>query len=367
MGLIGKTLEPVDEDLARRFYNRSDTDSAINFYLNREPSFFEALSVEGYNSQVFSVIDQEKKEIAGAYVCSIKDCYINGKPETIAYFSSIKIDKDYRGGLILKKIITNLRSNMHSDPKFYFCSILENNHTANKIFQSGRSQLPVLIPLGKFKTLIFKARKSKYNFIPSIKITNASNVDIIDLVAFLGKEGLKKQLFPVYKTEHFTNTQSGLLKGVDLDKLYIALEGNKIVGSLAVWDQTVFRQWLFYGKNSFNLIRPLVNFHSWIKGIPAIPVRQKRMPYRYISLVCIEEDRKEVFESLIYYAINQEIASNNDTILVLGHPGKNPMYSGINFPALELKSNIFAFAWRENLEYLSSIDFDNYYIETAAL
>jgi hypothetical protein len=367
MGLIGKRSEPDDEGLARRFYNKPDSGSAINFYLNREPSFFEALSVEGSNSQVFSVIDQEKNEIAGAYVSSIKDCYINGKPETVAYLSSIKIDKHYRGGLILKKLLTNLHSNMHSDPKFYFCSIMENNHAANEIFPSGRSLLPVLIPIGKFKTLIFKARKSKYNFNPSIKITNAGNADINDLVAFLSKEGLKKQLFPVYQTEHFTSTQSGLLKGVDLDKLYIALEGNRIVGSLAVWDQTLFRQWLFYYKNSFNLIRPLVNLYSWIKGIPAIPGGQKRMPYGYFSLVCIEEDRKEVFESLFYYAINQEIASKSGRLLVLGHPDKNPMYSGINFPALKLKSNIFVFAWRENLEYLNSINFDNYYIETAAL
>jgi hypothetical protein len=367
MGLIGKIIEPCDEELAKGFYNKSDSDSAISFYLNREPSFFEALNVEGYNPRVFSLINEENNKIAGAYIRSLRDCFIDGQPETAAYFSSIKIDLGHRGGWVLNKILMNLHSLIGSDPKLYFCSIMEDNLVANKIFRSGRNLLPVIIPIGKFKTLIFIPRKQKLNPNSSITITNAGNININDLIAFLNKEGAKKQLFPVYKTEHFTNTQSGLLKGIDLNKLYIALKGNRIVGSLGVWDQGAFRQWMFYCKNSFNLIRPAVNLYSMIRGTPCVPRGEKRMPYRYCSLICIEDDCQDIFETLFYYAINQEIALGKKSVLVLGYPENNPMYFGIKVPALKLKSNIFVFAWKENLEYLKCINFDNFYIETAAL
>lgn len=367
MGLRGKILSSNDENLAMGFYNKSDSDSLINFYLNREPSFFDALNVEGYNPEVFSVIDEENGEIVGGSIRSLKDCFINGKPETIAYFGSIKISKRHRGGWILHKIIKNLHSKNDTDPRLYFCSIMEDNQVANKIFLSGRDLLPTLIPIGQYKTLIFIARKRKTTPNPSISVTNASNIDINELLEFLNKEGSKKQFFPVYKQEHFLNNQTGILKGIELNKIYVAHNKNRIVGTLGVWDHSAFRQWMLYTKNTFSFIRPMVNLYSTIKGIPRIPQGKKIVPCRYCSLICIENENRDIFETLFNHAVNQEVALGKGALLILGFPENNPMYSGMNFPALKLKSNIFAFAWKENLDYLNSINFESFYIETGAL
>ena len=367
MKLIDKILTNGDDEMLRTFYNCADSDAWVSFYLRRFPSFSGALQVEGDVSKIISVLDEDRTQIAGTLILSDKVCYVNGQERSIGYLGSAKIKAEYRGGLELARLTRNLHIQMQAEPKIGFCSLMKGNLVAHEIFLSGRKVLPKFRHISGFKTMIFKPVKKKTGDDGSLKIISANQTNIGDLVVFLNTEGKGKQLFPVYKREHFENPGNGLLKGIETEKVYIAMKNDKITGTLAVWDQTAFRQWVISGKRSFGVLKPLLNLVLKIRGIPLLPARNKGFGSKYISLVCIRNNEPEVFEKLLNHAMNKELESDSKSVLVMGFPENDPMFSKLKIRAIILKSDIYAFAWGEHLDDLNTINFNNLYIETGAL
>ena len=367
MKLIDKILANDDDEMIRTFYNCADSDALVSFYLRRFPPFSAALQVEGDDSKIISVLDEDRTQIAGALILTEKVCYLEGQERSIGYLGSAKIKTEYRGGLVLARITRNLHIQMQADPKIGFCSLMKGNRVAHEIFLSGRKALPKFRHISGFKTMIFKPVKKKTGDDESLKIISANQTNIGDLVRYLNTEGKAKQLFPVYKSEHFTNPGNGLLKGIETEKVYIAMKNDKITGTLAVWDQTAFRQWVISGKKPFSILKPLVNLVLKIRGIPVLPARNKGFGSKYISLVCIRNNEPEVFEKLLGHAMIKELESDSKSVLVMGFPDNDPMFSKLKIRAITLKSDIYAFAWSEHLDDLNAINFNNLYIETGAL
>jgi hypothetical protein len=363
MGLTGKILGPDDEILVSDFYNNPSTDSMINFYLNREPSFFEALQVEGDDPQVYAEIDDKTGEIAGSYIRSLKDCYINGIPEKVTYLGSMKIHPKFRGGWVFSKLVNSLRQRCETNPRLYFFSIMANNTAAEDLFLSGRPTLPAVRKAGDFTTRVFKPFKKQYR--SSIRIVTACETGLDAMLAFLNKEGAKKQFFPVHRKEHFENSNKGLFKGLKPENIFIALKDGNPIGTLALWDQSEYRRWMLFRKQSFRIIQPVINLYSHLRGLPSIPSDNKPVDCRHLSLICIQDDDPEIFQALFYHAMNYVISDR--PLFVLGHFDADPMYASINFPELVLKSKIYCFAWQENLAHLNSVDFNRTFIETGAL
>jgi hypothetical protein len=365
MGLTSKILGPVDEILLSDFYNNPSTDSMINFYLNRDPSFFEALQVEGEDPQVFAVIDDETGQIAGSYIRSMKECYINGIPENVAYLGSMKIHPDFRGGWVFYKMVKSMQLRAKTDPRLHFFSIMSDNTNAGNLFLSGRPMLPVVRQAGEFSTRVFKPFQKRIK--SSYPIVTARETGTDAIVSFLNTQGSGKQFFPVYKKEHFEDTSTGWLKGLNPENIFVALKEGRPAGTLALWNQGDFRRWMLFRSPKFRVVQPLINLYSLIRGLPTIPSGNKPVGCRYLSLICIQQDDPEIFESLLYYAMNHAHSVDRQPLFVLGHFDHDFMYTSLKFPSLVLKSKIFSFAWNENIPFLNSLDFKNSYIETGAL
>jgi hypothetical protein len=365
MVLTGKILTNEDEKLIADFYTQPASDSMVNYYLNREPSFFEALQAEGDDALVYAVIDDTNGRVAGSYIRSVRDCFVNGQPEKVAYLGSMKIHPDYRGGWAFAKMLKSMQQRAYTDPKLHYFSVMADNIHAGSMFLSGRPMLPVVRKVGDFSTRIFKPFRKKIN--PPWEIVTARETGIKALVAFLNDEGSKRHLFPIYRKEHFEDNTHGWLKGLIPEDILVAVENGKITGTLAVWNQQSFRKWMLYRSTTFRMIQPFVNMYSWIRHMPTIPNGNKGVSCKYLALNCIRNNDPDIFKTLFYYAMNREMDINSNALFVLGHFVDDSMISSLHFPSVELKSNINCFAWPVHQNFLNSIQFNQTYIETGAL
>jgi hypothetical protein len=364
MSFMEKILISENETLA--FFNRPEKRGGVAFYLSREPSFFQALEVEGETSEVYSIVDGRTGEIAGACVCSVKECYINGIPEKVAYYNSIKIAPGYRGGWVLARMVKTMRAHAPENCRICFFSLMQDNKVSRALFFSGRSMLPFVKPVSEYKTLIFKPSKHKIKIPSGVRIVRATEIPVEELTDFLNREGARKTLFPVYKKQHFLDPHKGLLRGLDREQLWVAVNQQGIVGTLGLWNQTPFRRWVLYRTFSFSFLQPFVNLWARIKGMPLMPGRKQDILCKYLALICITNNDKEVFTALFHHVMHQEALSGTNSVLVMGYPAHNPMYAGLKIKALTLHSQIAIFSWQDALIH-QSLSFDNLYIETAAL
>ncbi len=365
MNLTVKELTHDDEAQVSDFYHKPATDSMINFYLNREPGFFDALQVEGEDPAVFAVIDDETGQIAGSCIRTLRECYVNGKAEKVAYAGSMRIAPEYRGGWAFFKLMRNLKQLCEEHPCLHYCSIMQTNILTNKIFLSGRPPLPTAKRAGVYLTRIFKPFKKCYR--SSVLITTAREAGLETIITFLNKEGSKKQLFPVYRKAHFENSSREWTKGLKAENIFVAFRDGEPVGTLALWDQSAFRRWMLYRSPKLRFIQPGINLYSWLRRLPAIPSNNKPVDCRYLSLICIKNDDPEIFQALFYHAMKQVIRDKSSPLLIMGHFDTDTMYHSVSFPQLELKSNIYCFTWQQDLAQFYSIDFSNTHIEIGAL
>ena len=142
-------------------------------------------------------------------------------------------------------------------------------------------------------------------------------------MAFLNEHGPSRQFFPRYRTADFFNHE-GLLKGLRLDDILLGFKGNRLIGTLALWDQQAFRQLVV---DSYGLplrwLRPLYNAcaaaggGTIAGGRPAISVHHR-------SLASRSRDAIVAFSMLLDAAL-AELLNRGTGPLLLGLHESDPL------------------------------------------
>ncbi len=92
-----------------------------------------------------------------------------------------------------------------------------------------------------------------------------------EAVACLQQWNSRHQFAPLY-TEQDMRGESQLLPGFSWENLYVYREHGKVLGTLGLWDQQLFKQTVVTGyTNRMRFIRPWYNPLAFIKGQPRLP------------------------------------------------------------------------------------------------
>ncbi len=335
-------LQKIEEDgesELKQFYAARPTEGNIHFTLQREPNFFEALDVEGYTPKVMAVINSANNEIACSAIRTKRMCYINGKAVQIGYLSGLRLVNKYKSGTALPRIFNYLKENQSSENcALYFCSIFDDNTHAIKVLTSGKAGIPMFRKFGQFRTFIFKPSTVKIPGNLQVEIRKANKEDIDKMLDFLNKEGSAFQLFPVYERKDFIN-KTGIFKKSQLNDIAIACINGEIIGTMALLNQSAFRQWkIQHYSNSFKLLKPFINFGARISGKPVFPKEGESINYRILSLICIKNFDAEIFQRLLNFLTTSLTGS---TYIFAGFFEQNPLIHSLNFPVVVLKSQIY--------------------------
>jgi hypothetical protein len=342
----------------RRFMHESASDNSMSLRLEREPDYFDALQVEGVNVDVIAAHDRHK--IIGVATRSEKPCFVDGAPEPVAvgYLSNVKIAPDYRQlSLLLQGCRFLGELHKRAACEFYLMCILTDNkkvihflHNSPQFafFTSTGDDLPRFEALGLYKTYLLHAarRGSNLSTLQDIAIRRATREDVPHIIDFIRTHGPRRQFFPCY-TEEDLSSRCGLLKGLAVRDIFLACQGEKLMGTLGVWDQTHFRQWYV---NDHTQYRSLYNYFkdTCTEASSRLPQFDFKSPLdcRMLALACIAEDSHAVFTALLDEIKLSCITEGSMPYLWIGLHEEDPLNESIKRePSFLIESALYAVSW----------------------
>jgi hypothetical protein len=292
---------PADDADLRDVLARTPMQGSIRLSFRREPSFFDAARIDGQVQQVVAARDMDTNRLVGFGCRSLRRQYVNGQPDTVGYLSALRLLEEHRGiGLVARGFAFFRELHQDGQAAMYLTTIAEGNEKAHRVLMGGRAGLPIYRPAGRYHTVVIpclpRCRPSRSE---PIDTREATRDDVPAVVDFLAKVGPTRQFFPCYEASDFFSDQ-GAFKGLRPDDLLLAFRGEKLVGTLAGWDQHDFRQTVVEGYGGLlRWLRPLYNGWAALRRLPSLPAPGQPLHYLCGALPVVAGGDPAVFDALI--------------------------------------------------------------------
>ncbi|MFN7904626.1 MAG: hypothetical protein ACK5P5_05535 [Pseudobdellovibrionaceae bacterium] len=363
--VVGTETPSCDKEILD-FLKRQMMPGDIQLFLDRSPSFFDSLEVEGQRVKVMSIRHHQTNELMCIGCIGEKNYWINGnqREEKIGYLSSLRIDRKFQSSKLLFRtyeFLQNEHSTNHPD-RVYLSTILEENVKAKKIFTSKRPGLPDYQDLGLLDTSFFPVKKQIWtsHFLQqqgpdSLEIKSGTSKDLQQLISFWKEQSKKRQFVPIYTEQDFTNG-SGILRDFKIEDMILGWRNGKIVGCLGLWDQSAYRRWMVsaYSKK-IQITKGIYNFFAPTLNRPKLPDLNEAFPYRILSCIAIDQDDQKIFESLLHALWKKE--QKNDLVISIGFHEKDPLLSTIlKHSKQKLFSRLYLTSWPDEKSVKKELD-----------
>lgn len=356
-----------DDKILNKILRDNEMKGSISIAFQRKPSYFNALRIEGKDSQVM-IGKNDKNKIIGFGTRSIKPVYLNGKVRDVGYLSNLRIIKGYKGKGYLDSGYDYLKK-LHQAGKvsIYYSTIMEDNNLAIKILTSEKSYLPAYHDLGRYCTVAVSLFGKKKKPEISIRIVKGSNENIGKIVAFLNKTGKEKQFYPFYNVQDFTSKKKNLL-GFDLKDLYVAMRNGQIVGVIGKWDQRKSRQVIVTGYKGIMLfVKPIYNIISKLFKFSPLPEPNSKLNFFYVSCIAIANNDPKIFKELLY-ALYNDFAGEEYSHFLVGLHFRDDLLKAFNeFTCVRIYSRLYAVFWEDGEKVFKQLDNRVPFIELATV
>jgi hypothetical protein len=312
-------VEPatVEDDAAlRRLFRRIPMDGPIRVAFEREPSFFEAVRVQGGFCQVIVGRDADSGEVVAVGSRTIKEVFVNGRPRMVGYLSDLRLLPAYRGRSVLTRGYRLLRA-LHDDGRvaLYYTVIAAENTLALRTIASGRAGLPAYRELGTFVSPAINLGRHKPSRRAGVDIVPGTPALLGSIVDCLNEHGRAKQFAPVYHQEHLG--AGGRFPGFRVEDFAVALRGGRVIGTIGLWDQRQFKQTRVVGyRGPLRLLRPIYNLGAPVLGWPRFPPAGEPLRSCYAGFIAIEGNDSAVFGALLRTLYNRAVDGPHAYMLV---------------------------------------------------
>ncbi len=291
---------PADNEDLLKFSTQADMSGAIRFSFDRSPDYFAALRVEGRHTEVLVSRELETGRVAATGQRSVKNAFVNGTATTIGYLSGLRVGQPARSALFLSRGYARLNELQARHPApFHLTTIMEDNAPAQKVLLSQRLGLPTYHDLGRFCCVALSLLGKSHGRSSRFTLRRATVADAVSVVEFLNREGRTKQFFPEYRVEDF-GSPGGLLPHLGWQDVFLAFDGPTLVGTLAAWDQQIFRRWRVTGYAPWlGWSRQLLNLVAKLRRMPLLPSPGSSLNVFNLALVCVRDNDRNVFKALL--------------------------------------------------------------------
>jgi len=359
---------PSDDADIRRLIAHVPMEGAVSIAFRCEPNAFDAAVVQGAAGRIWVARDADTQRIVGMGARHRKRVYINGRATDVGYLSRLRLEEEYRGGLLLARAYRFLRERHETDPvALYLTTIVEDNLEAKRLLCSGKCGLPTYHDFGRFCTMAINPRQRIRAATPSAAtIRSATREDVPDVVQFLNREGALKQFFPVYEADDLV-ARDGLLRELALDDILLAHVGGELVGTLGTWNQQSFSQSVVshYGRG-LTMLRPLYNLAALLRAAPRLPGKGANLDYANLALTCVREDDLHIFQQLLTEAALRCRARH--ALLMAGLHERDPLLPVLKkFHCWSYPSRLYVACWDDGEDDFHALDNRTPYLELGAL
>lgn len=304
MGRYQFRLATEEDDAGlRALMAATPMDGRIALRFLREPSFFDAASVDGTFRQIAVCCDGESGQIAGVGTRSVRPMFVNGAPAPVGYLSGLRSLPGVRSRGLLASGYRFLKE-LHGDGRtcFYLSTIAEGNERALHVLTSGRAGLPGYYPCGSLHTFAIpvpRRKRAHAASVPGVEVRPAHANDVAAILAFLRRAGPALQFFPEYREEDFFNP-SGTFRDLKPEQVLLAFRAGHLAGILAGWDQSGFKQTVVERYSGpLRWLRPLYDGYARIRNLPGLPRPGGAFHYIMGALPLMENNDPVMFAALI--------------------------------------------------------------------
>jgi hypothetical protein len=347
------------------------TDGHVRVSFRREPSFFDAAVVDGRFRQILACRDRSVNRIAGFGSRSVTTRYVNGQATPVGYLSSLRALAEYRSRGLLARGYAYLRQ-LHADgrTKFYLTTIAQGNEHAIAILTSDRAGLPSYHFAGMYHTVAVALGprwRRPLRVDSPVRVRRAGPDDLNAVIAFLNSVGPTRQFFPRYEIADFS-TPSGMFRNLPPSDVLLAFRGDRLVGTLAGWDQSSFRQTVVEGYGaSMRWARPLANTWARLRGRSPLPKPGEPLRYLFAALPVALDDDRQVFDLLLRNLIARASPADYDFVLVGLHADDPLLPVARSLGSHSYQTRLYLVCWDDGEDIYRAIDNRPPYLELGCL
>jgi hypothetical protein len=359
---------PADDPEIRRLLRNNPMDGEIRVSLEREPNAFLASAVEGEAHQTVVAREPSTGRIVGMGTRATWNAFVNGEPRRLGYLSQLRVDRAARGRRrLLAAGYAALRELRRPDEApFDITSIIADNETARRLLNAGVPGLPTYRELSGFVTLVLPGvRTSRRPRL--VRIEPGLPGWMAEIADCLARNRRRYQAAPVFTAAEILSPERS--RGLSPQDFRLAVRDGRVVGCLALWDQTGFKQVVVRGyAPRLARWRPWINRISPILGQPHLPDPGEPLPHAYLSHLAVDEDDPDVFRALVESA-HAEACARRYAYVVIGLAAGHPWLPWLQrrFRPRRYESTLYTVDWGEGAAAVEALDGRLPHVEAALL
>lgn len=284
-----------DNDELLELARHCPMDGRVAIRTERDPRFFALTELQGDPSLVI-VAEDASGRLVGCGAAAVRDVYVGGRPVRCAYVGDLRIAPHARGGVLLARLhraVMDLVEPLGVD--LAYCAIVEGNRPAEALREPRRS-IPQYRRLGRIRVCaITHAPRPRARG----GIEPPGMDDLPEIARSLDAFAARHDLAPAW-TAGLLAVQLARVPGLSLERFLVARDRGRIVGVLAAWDQAALqRRRILAYRGRAAISRLLHDMRAAARGRPRLPRAGEILRELHITHVGVEDDRAEVFASLV--------------------------------------------------------------------
>ncbi len=208
-----------DEPEIRALVGGMAMPGSVHVRFEREPDYFLGTTIQGDPCDVLIARHEPDGELAAVMVRADRRVYLDGAPERVAYIGQIRIAPRFRGRWLMARAVAELAA-LREDSLPYVGVIASDNPVALGTITGRRPPgAPRVAHIARLRSLAFVLHRHMKQPAATMPVQPAHDADLDEVVAFLRREGPRRQLFPVLEAEQLRDGRT--YRGLRLEDLQL--------------------------------------------------------------------------------------------------------------------------------------------------
>jgi len=338
---------PADEPALRARVGSVAMPGAVAVRFAREPDYFLGTTIMGDPCDVVVARERGGGALVGIACRAERAAFVNGAVERVGYVGQIRVAEGYRGAGLLARGARLLRARTPPGQLAFGVLARENPRAIGALVGARPPGGVRATRLSGLTTCALLLRPRRPAPAPGVEVRPADAALLPDLVAFLRAEGARRQLFPAYALEDFTG--GAALRGLAPEDVQVAWRGGRIVGTLAVWDQSGFKQDVVAGYGPrLRRWKPLLDAAARLVGARPLTPPGAAIPLAFAALLRVADDDPGVFRALLD-AASEAARARGLAFLMVGLADVDPLLPGARRRwHVPYRSDLYALSWTDD-------------------
>jgi len=333
-----------DEPEIRALVGGVPMPGAVSIRFAREPDYFLGTTIMGDPCDVITARRRSDGTLAGIACRAEHPAFVNGEETRLGYIGQIRVAPGARGRWLVHRGAKLVRD-ASAPGMLYVGVIATDNPRARDLLVGARPPLGVeVVRVSGLTTCALLLRRERTRSVPGLQVAPARDGDLPDVVAFLRREGARRQFFPAYTLQDFTGGST--LRDLASRDMMVARRDSTIVGVMAAWDQETYKQDIVdsYGA-TLRRLRPAYDVAARLLGARPLTPPGEAMPLAFAACIAVAGDEPETMRALLS-ACARHARERGKAYLMVGLADGDPLLPVVKRRLhVAYHSDLYALSW----------------------